>query len=120
MKNLGTYILVLLCCCALTFAGGFFIGRNMNHTDIQISTLPAQTQEITSPTAATTPQLVDINTADLTQLQTLPGIGPVLAQRILDYRQENGPFSALSELTNVFGIGEKILDGILDHATIGG
>ena len=120
MKNPGTFLVVLICCCALTFTGGFFIGRNMNHTDIQISTLPAQMPETTTATAATAPQLLNINTADLTQLQTLPGIGPVLAQRILDYRQENGPFSALSELINVSGIGEKILQGILDYATVGG
>ena len=120
MKNPGIFLLVLLCCCALTFIGGFFIGRNTNFTDIQVSALPAQTRETTASTAATTPLLIDINTADLAQLQTLPGIGPVLAQRILDYRQENGPFSALSELANVSGIGEKILQGILDHATVGG
>ena len=120
MKNPGTFLLALICCCALTFTAGFFAGRNMDHTDIQLSTLPAQTQETAVSTAATAPQLVNINTADLAQLQTLPGIGPVLAQRILDYRQENGPFSTLSELTNVSGIGEKTLEGILDHATIGG
>ena len=120
MKNPGAFFLVLICCCALAFTGGLFIGRNMNHADIQISTLPAQAPETTTTTVATAPQRVNINTAGLTELQTLPGIGPVLAQRILDYRQENGPFSALSELTNVSGIGEKTLEGILDHATVGG
>ena len=63
---------------------------------------------------------VDINTADLDALMTLPGIGEVLAQRILDYRQKNGNFQSLEELTNVNGIGTKRLEAILDYATAGG
>ena len=64
--------------------------------------------------------MVNINTATLDQLQTLPGIGPVLAQRIIDYRQAHGKFQHLEELTNVSGIGQKRLDAILDYATVGG
>lgn len=61
---------------------------------------------------------VDINTAAAEQLQELPGIGPVLAQRIVDYREANGPFAALAELTNVEGIGQKRLSEILDLITL--
>lgn len=55
-------------------------------------------------------QPVDLNTAGLTQLDELPGVGPVLAQRILDWRAENGRFSSVDELAEVSGIGEKVLD----------
>ena len=57
---------------------------------------------------------LDLNRADLESLQTLPGIGPVLAQRILDYRAEQGPFRDTAELINIRGIGEKTLAGLRD------
>lgn len=51
---------------------------------------------------------VNLNTADLTTLESLPGVGPVLAQRILDWRTEHGRFTAVEELGEVSGIGDKI------------
>ncbi|MBR7744330.1 helix-hairpin-helix domain-containing protein [Phycicoccus sp. BSK3Z-2] len=53
--------------------------------------------------------LVPLNTADVTALDGLPGIGPVLAQRIVDWRTVNGRFSTVDELAEVSGIGEKLL-----------
>ena len=52
---------------------------------------------------------VDINTADLKQLCTLPGVGEVTAKRIMVYRTENGPFKSIDDLKNVSGIGDKTL-----------
>jgi competence protein ComEA len=49
---------------------------------------------------------VDINTATLEQLETLPGVGPVLGQNILDYRAANGPFTTVDQLADVSGIGD--------------
>lgn len=63
---------------------------------------------------------VDVNTAGLEELMTLPGIGEVRAQAILDYREEHGPFRYPEELIRVKGIGEGILSGILDQITTGG
>ncbi|HIQ67031.1 MAG TPA: helix-hairpin-helix domain-containing protein [Candidatus Faecousia intestinavium] len=63
---------------------------------------------------------LDINQADSEALQALPGIGEVLAGRIIAYRDENGPFSSPDQLMNVEGIGEKRLEAILDYITIGG
>ena len=50
---------------------------------------------------------VDINLGDSAALQELPGIGPVMALRIIDYREKNGPFARIEDLMEVTGIGEK-------------
>lgn len=63
---------------------------------------------------------VNINTADLETLQTLPKIGPKLAQAIIDYRNKNGPFKSIGEITDVPGIGTGIFKLIKDHITVGG
>lgn len=68
----------------------------------------------TSPqSTATTPsveRLVNINTASAAELELLPGIGPALAQRILDYRTAHGPFRSLADLDRVKGIGPRTLE----------
>ncbi len=51
---------------------------------------------------------VNLNTADVAALDTLPGVGPVLAQRIVQWRQEHGPFASVQELNEVSGIGDKL------------
>ena len=55
---------------------------------------------------------VDLNAANLAALDTLPGVGPVLAQRILDWRAQHGRFSSVDELGEVSGIGDKLLEQI--------
>ena len=61
---------------------------------------------------------VNINTASKKELDALPGIGETLAQRIIDYRSANGPFSTVDELTKVKGIGEKTLEKLKPYATV--
>ena len=63
---------------------------------------------------------VDVNTAGLDELMALPGIGPARAQAILDDREANGPFRYPEDLIRVKGIGEGVLEGILDRITTGG
>ena len=62
---------------------------------------------------------VNLNTATATQLESLPGVGAALAQRILDYRQANGGFKKVEELMNVRGIGEKSFLKLKGQLTIG-
>ena len=61
---------------------------------------------------------ININTATSQELQTLRGIGPALAQRIVEYRQTSGGFSTVNDLTNVKGIGPKTLEKIRDSITV--
>ena len=62
---------------------------------------------------------VNINTASAEQLTTLPGVGPKLAARILEYRQKSGAFKSVSELMNVRGVGEKNLKKIEQYLSAG-
>lgn len=106
------------------FIAGLFIGRNYNRQPVQIQPLPAVTAAsvppLTASTEPTEPSIININTATVEEFQLLPGIGPLLAQRIVAYREENGPFETNGELMNVSGIGEKTLEEIWDYITTGG
>lgn len=62
---------------------------------------------------------VNINTASSLELQKLPQIGPQIAQRIIDYRKENGSFKRIEDLIKVKGIGEKTFDRLKDLITVG-
>lgn len=64
------------------------------------------------PAAAIPASVVDLNTADQTTLETLPGVGPVLAGRIVEWRTANGRFTSVEELGEVEGVGEKKLESL--------
>ena len=64
------------------------------------------------------PQKIDTNRAESWLLEALPGIGEVLAQRIVDYRSENGPFRTVEDLLKVSGIGSATLEQIRDFITV--
>ncbi|HET7235460.1 MAG TPA: ComEA family DNA-binding protein [Actinomycetota bacterium] len=62
--------------------------------------------------------LVNVNTASAAELETLPGVGEVIAQRIVDHRTANGPFTSVEQLLDVSGIGDSILESIRELVTV--
>lgn len=74
--------------------------------------------ELDSPTPTLEGGLIDINHASQEELEQLPHIGPTIAQRIIEYRTQNGPFGSIEEIQNVAGIGEKIYADIQNLITV--
>jgi len=62
--------------------------------------------------------VVNLNTADVGQLDALPGVGPAIAQAIVDYRDQNGPFATVDQLVEVRGIGDARLADLRDRVTV--
>lgn len=79
--------------------------------------IPTPVQNIIIPGSDT--DLIDINTATSFELESLPGIGPTTAQKIIDYRDENGPFFTTEDIINVSGIGPGTYERIKDLITVG-
>jgi len=121
--------LLLLTVLFAAFTLGFFLGRNQNGNEICVSvpdefmTVPVSQPEFFTEPETETAAIsfpISINHAGKEEFMALPGIGEVLAERIVAYREENGNFSSPEELLNVEGVGKKRLEEILDLITIGG
>jgi competence protein ComEA len=82
--------------------------------------LTALALSVTGSLAAEVSGVVNINTANSEQLSLLPRVGPTVAQRIVDFRQENGRFQSLEDLMLVRGIGEKTFELIKPYITLDG
>lgn len=111
MEKSAPYIMISIGLVFLSLMVGFFIGRNTSGSPIQISKVPTATSAVTT-------EKVNINTATFEQLQTLPGIGAVLAQRIVDYREKHGPFEKVADLTLVEDIGLDRFSLLRDYVTV--
>ncbi len=107
-------------------AGGVFFLLNQPRGASITIVVPSPTV-VSSPTPTTAgkvaltpePQRININTASVALLDTLPGIGEVKAQAIVDYRNQNGPFLRVDELMKVPGIGPVTYQEIRDLVTVG-
>ncbi len=135
-------VIVVAALMLLCFAGGYFFCRatvaSGNITVLTERAAPAPELALTPPEreerAATAEEQesepedggpspdapLDLNTAGVDELTALPGIGPTIAERIVAYRAETGPFTSVEELTDVEGIGEKKLEEIRDLVFAGG
>lgn len=105
---------ILLLLLGIVFMCGLCIGLRST----QIVSLPNQ-RLISQTQLPQTSELLNINTATAEELETLPGIGEVLAKRIVDYRESCGAFLAVEELCSVEGIGEKRLEALKEYITVG-
>ncbi len=122
MKKGGTILLLSLTVAFAGFLLGMLVGRNAakDPPTIQFPSEPVSTlsqAEVLQGTVSVNNK-ININTASAAILDTLPGIGPVLAQRIVNYRQANGPFKEASDLSKVEGIGTEKLLAVLDLITV--
>jgi competence protein ComEA len=97
---------------AIASAGGALPDADLDQVNLAAALVDGQQLVVPStsdPAGSGTDDRVRVNLADAVELQQLPGVGPVLAQRILDYRDEHGPFLVVEDLLDVPGIGEAKL-----------
>lgn len=135
MKKSGSWGFVVIVALFAGFLAGILVGRSIQADRVEISPLLQQaeatvsekdasisagsiTQESPAQIGTVPVNMVNINTASLEELDKLPGIGPSIAQQIIDYRTEHGAFNNIYELINISGIGEKKLAAILDYITV--
>jgi len=122
-KNIGTLI---LSCAIFLFLGtmlGLFIGQGTDGNAITLVPAEYSVVDGPSPTTAYRDEFlgrININTANAEELTSVPGIGQLTAQRIIDYRKKYGKFYSVNDLLNVKGIGESTLEDIRSFITVGG
>ncbi|MFC0678242.1 helix-hairpin-helix domain-containing protein [Lysobacter korlensis] len=108
---------------AVAAAGGF--APDADQAALNLARAVADGEQVYVPVVGEEPPvppdagggLVNLNTADAAELETLPGLGPELAGRIVEWRTQHGPFSSVDDLLNVTGIGAKTLSALADLVT---
>lgn len=115
MKNAGLAAVAAVIA-AVSFSGGYFAGRARG-AEVSV-TVENRVYEY-DPGSGQEDGRVNINTAGRQMLMTVPGIGETLADRILAYREENGPFTAPAQIMEVPGIGQALYEKIADGITVG-
>ena len=105
---------------AIDAAGGVLPGTDLSQVNLAKKVSDGELVAIGVP-AASSPSAggpVNLNTATLEQLQTLPGVGPVLAQRIIDYREQHGGFATVADLLKVSGVGDARYNDLKNRVTV--
>jgi len=114
------WTLVIILLAAVIIAGGIVAWQKYSPPHpIEISLPPAPPELNGEVNPAELPQKIDINRAEAWLLEALPGIGESKAQAIIAYRQQNGGFKHITEITEVEGIGPAIYEEIKDLITVG-
>lgn len=109
---------------AIEAAGGAISGARLDVINLAQTVQDGERVDVPGPqdtasvAEAASDGRVAINRATASELESLPGIGPVLAERIVAYRDEHGPFSAVEDLLSVSGIGERKLDSLRDYIRV--
>ena len=121
MKGTAQKVLLAVTALFVTFTLAFFIGRASVHAQITTERAPEElVRELPEPEPEPeqTPRL-ELNRATRAELEALPGIGAVLAERIVAWRSANGPFVSVEQIMDVEGIGEKKFAEIRDSIYVG-
>jgi comEA protein len=118
-------VLIFLCICFLIGAGISLIQHRLEQKHLQAITIQKPITQVTNDTIVRNESdlsvsniLININTASSKELDALPGIGPALAQRIIDFRQRTGSFKSKEEILKVSGIGAKKFAALKDKITV--
>ena len=113
-------ISLLLAAAFAAFAAGWFLRGASSAQPVRVETedLLAQNTAVVVQAAPSTEGKIDLNTATKEELMSLPGIGEKRAADIIADREANGPFRIPEDLTRVSGIGEGILEGLIDLVTV--
>ncbi len=114
---------LIICIVFIALSLGFALGQSEQESTFVVteSSFSAKTEnaaftESGRPLPVTAK--VNINTASAAQLETLDGIGPVLAQRIIDYREAEGGFKTIEDITKVRGIGAAVFEDVREHISV--
>lgn len=111
-----TSVMIILTAIFTGVVIGLLISGSLSDTIVDLSAYDRTVQEESEVLSGK----ININTAPVEDLSILPGIGDELANRIIAYREINGPFITIDELENVDGIGKNRIEDIRQYITIGG